>query len=291
MNTYYFSICDVLFRMDAEIPFRNCCERDLFTANSDKPDVTVSLAAVQEVAAPEGTVCKSHREHPTWRFGTVITRCGWDLFRPQMHFRTDYDLRRPGHLDCQIRRDDWIWATDSKYLWTGLMVNQILLHHRALLLHASYVLFESNAMLFIGPSGMGKSTQARLWQTYRDARIVNGDKAGIGLAGTPRAYGVPFSGTSGICSNDSAPLKAIIVLSQAKDNTIRRMGPSEAIAAICPNVFVDQAVSEEWCIALDLILELVEWVPVYALACTPDERAVTTLEQALANDSRKENRR
>ena len=57
-----------------------------------------------------------------------------------------------------------------------------------------------------------------------------------------------------------------------------------AIAALCPNVFADQSVAEEWHTALNLLLDLAASVPVYALACTPDERAVRALEQAMARD-------
>ena len=77
----------------------------------------------------------------------------------------------------------------------------------------------------------------------------------------------------------------IVVLSQAPENTIRRLGPGAAAAALCANLFADQGVPEEWQAALGLLLDLAAAVPVYALACTPDERAVETLERALtAND-------
>lgn len=99
------------------------------------------------------------------------------------------------------------------------------------------------------------------------------------------AHGVPFAGTSGICENVSLPLRAVVVLSQAPENSVRRLGPSEAVAALCPNLFVDQAIPEEWQMALHLLLDLVASVPVYALACTPDERAVAALEQAMARDT------
>ena len=95
------------------------------------------------------------------------------------------------------------------------------------------------------------------------------------------AHGLPFAGTSKICENVSLPLRGIVVLSQAPVNSVRRLRPSEAVAALCSNLFVDQVIPEEWSLALNLLLDLVAAVPVYALACTPDERAVQTLEQAL----------
>ena len=198
-----------------------------------------------------------------------------------MHFRTDYSLDAPELLRCCVREEYWSWATRAKYLWPGVMLNTILLHQRGLIFHASYIVSNGRAILFTAPSRTGKSTQAELWRKFRNAHVVNGDKAGVTLRGQPMAHGVPFSGTSGICENVSAPLAGIVVLSQAKENTVRRLGPSQAVAALCPNVFVDQAIAEEWALALQLLLDVAASVPVYALACTPDVRAVETLEQAL----------
>ena len=158
----------------------------------------------------------------------------------------------------------------------------MLLPFRTLIFHASYIGWQGEGLLFTAPSGVGKSTQAELWRVHRGAEVLNGDKAGVRLEGEPMVYGVPFSGTSGICRNVSLPLRGIVVLSQAAENTIRRLLPSEAVAALCQNVFVDSAVQEEWQMAVQLLLDLVSAVPVYALACTPDESAVETLEAALS---------
>lgn len=42
-------------------------------------------------------------------------------------------------------------------------------------LHSSLISYQGNGILFLGPSGIGKTTQAELWSKYRDALIINGD--------------------------------------------------------------------------------------------------------------------
>ena len=42
------------------------------------------------------------------------------------------------------------------------------------------------------------------------------------------AHGSPYCGTSGICKNISAPIGAIVILSQADKNKIRRAKTIEA---------------------------------------------------------------
>ena len=281
MQTYQLSICGLRIRMDSEEDFNEETNGCIFRSSDPVPDVHVTLRSVPEIPVPEGTPCKSHREYPVWRSGDRISRECWDRFRPDPHFLAQYDLHDPAEIDCLVRQDSWIWATREKYLWNGIQLQYLLLHHRAMIFHASYIGYEGNGIIFTAPSQTGKSTQARLWQQHLGARILNGDKAGIHLGDRPMACGVPFSGTSGICHNVSLPLKAIVVLSQAPENTVRRMKPVEAIQALCPNLLVDQAIPEEWQIAMRLLMDLVEQVPIYALACTPDERAVETLHREI----------
>ena len=58
----------------------------------------------------------------------------------------------------------------------------ILAGYGQLVLHSSYVLTQSGAaVLFSGPSGIGKSTQAALWQQYAGADVINGDRTLLSL--------------------------------------------------------------------------------------------------------------
>lgn len=75
----------------------------------------------------------------------------------------------------------------------------ILAGYGQLVLHSSYVLPPNGkAVLFSGPSGIGKSTQAALWQRYAGADVINGDRTLI-RTDDLTANGVFYSGTSGIC--------------------------------------------------------------------------------------------
>lgn len=282
MFNYDYSICDLQIQMQTQQKLTLGDESQLFAASPAPPDVCISLSGVDAVPVPSGAACNSSREQPVYRSGSQISRCSWDFFRPQTHFRTDYSLEAPNQLRCLVRNEYWTWATRGKYLWPGIALNTLLLHNRGMMLHASYIEHNGSGIIFTAPSGTGKSTQAQLWQQYRNAQILNGDKVGLRLQEVPMAHGVPFSGTSGICQNVSLPLKAIVVLSQAPVNSVCRLSPSKAIEALFPNLFVDRSIAEEWQLGLHLLLELVSSVPVLFLACTPDEKAVETLEQALA---------
>lgn len=158
----------------------------------------------------------------------------------------------------------------------------VLLHHQGLLLHSSFIRWQNQGILFSAPSGTGKSTQADLWEKYENAEIINGDRAGVRLMDSQwRAYGLPYAGSSGIYKNESAPIRAIVALRQAKENRIRKISAIEAVNYLYPEFTIhrwDKKFTEK---ALDCMLELFAKVPVYLLECLPDAEAVQLLKDTL----------
>lgn len=152
----------------------------------------------------------------------------------------------------------------------------------ALSLHASHIQKDGGAIAFTAPSGVGKSTQAALWERYRGAYIVNGDKTL--LVKTRQGFvaaGLPYAGTSGICNNAAAPLRAVVVLEQGRENTLRRLHGAKAAVRLMTGVIRYPWHDEDAGRALELIAELVETTPVFLLRCLPDESSVRCLEEAL----------
>lgn len=280
-----FLICETVLSLAAPLPLVKDTAMEQFACGGRPPELTVDCRAVETVPEPEGTLLLREPERQVWQRGTAVTRCRLPHPDAPLYLRLDHDLASPGTAEMTVRETDWRWATDFRRLWAALNLPQLLLPFRTLIFHASYIGWQGRGILFTAPSGTGKSTQAELWRRHRGAEVLNGDKAGVRLEGRPTVHGVPFAGTSGICRNVSLPLGAVVVLSQAPENTLRRLPPSQAAAALFPNVFVDSVVRQEWQLALALLLDLVAAVPVYALACTPDERAVECLERALKEEA------
>lgn len=286
MVRYHFRICDLELELLAAQPLAAGGDMPLFFSGGAQPDLTVDCRALAALPEADGELRFQEAERVILQNGPRVSRCRRTREAAPVYARLDYHVDLPGQISLAVREADWSWATDHLRLWSTLSLPQLLLPFRVLIFHASYIQHDGRAILFTAPSRTGKSTQAELWRVHRGAQVINGDKAGVRLDGAPMAHGVPFSGTSGICRNVSLPLEAIVVLSQAPVNTVRRLPPSEAAAALCGNVFVDHYIPEEWQQALNLLLDLVAGVPVYALACTPDVRAVEALEQAMAREGR-----
>ena len=171
---------------------------------------------------------------------------------------------------------------------TGL--HSPLLARGGLTVHASYIEkgggVNRQAVLFVGPSGMGKSTQAELWRRYADARIINGDRAVL-RKGAKRwiACGVPVCGSSQICENESIPICIIVVLARGTENRVEEMRSGEKYRALLLASAFYQWDTYESEKVHQLVTELISEVPVIRLACRPDEDAVRTVQKYIAQDS------
>lgn len=167
----------------------------------------------------------------------------------------------------------------ARLVLNALDVEHLVASEGGLILHASYIEWQGKGILFTAPSETGKSTQAELWKTHRNARIINGDRAAvITHQGQVCAAGLPFSGSSRYCENVTAPLAAVVYLRQAPVTTIRNLRPLEAFRRIWEGCNVNPWHREDLDRAAGMVETLLHQVPVYELSCTPDESAVIALE-------------
>lgn len=158
--------------------------------------------------------------------------------------------------------------------WT--LFNIAALPHGAVAFHSSVIRYRGKGVLFLGESGTGKSTHTRLWREHiPGAELLNDDSPII--RATEReaiVFGSPWSGKTPCYRNESCPITAVVRLSQAPHNHIRRLRPIEAIGALLPSAppaFArDERLSDDTC---GLLSRLIAQVPVYHLECLPDAAA------------------
>ncbi len=173
--------------------------------------------------------------------------------------------------------------SSEKDIFNAMCLDLIMAHHNRVILHSAYITYRGEGIVFTAPSGTGKSTQAELWaNSHDDVEIINGDRSILSCDGDrAMVHGLPFCGTSGICKNVSAPLRAAVVLRQGRENRIRRLEPAEAIRLLMSECAVSPWDSDGTRNILDLLIRIVERIPVYYFSCVPDQSAVRVLEEAL----------
>lgn len=79
----------------------------------------------------------------------------------------------------------------------------------------------------------GKSTHSALWHDLYQTPLLNGDLNLLGIRNSiPYAYGLPWCGTSGICTPKDYPLGGIIFLKQAAIDQVQSLQPDEKVLHI-----------------------------------------------------------
>lgn len=184
-----------------------------------------------------------------------------------------------------LKKSQFTGRVGTHTVLSAIAAEHLIAQAEGVVFHCSYIEHKGKAILFTAPSETGKSTQADLWQQYRGAYIVNGDRAAIReINGQLFAGGIPFSGSSTHCNNRTLPLAAIVYLGQASVTTIRRMSGYQAFARVWEGISINTWDKDDMYKASALVKKIVENTPVFHMPCTPDEDAVTVLEKALEGE-------
>lgn len=191
--------------------------------------------------------------------------------------------------DIVVVSDAWKNCTIIKYdshrnieiiLFQIISVHAVKKH--ILIFHSSLIEYHNYGLMFLGPSGIGKTTQAELWNKYRDALIINGDI--VFVQETEDAFlgwGTPWHGSSPYCENTSVPVHAMIVLKQAPENSIRELTGFEKVSEVSNSVFYPRWLENGMELCLETLDHLLSKIPVYELSCRPDEDAVRLVEETV----------
>ena len=196
----------------------------------------------------------------------------------------------------KLYNDLFLVSEDYKYGWfldssnqnnrTWLVLYLFYTHavqRHMIQLHSSLIATTDNrGLMFLGPSGIGKTTQAELWHKYRDALIINGDI--VFVQETENAFlgwGTPWHGSSPYCENTNVPVEALIVLKQAPENSIRELTGFEKVSEVSNSVFYPRWLENGMELCLETLDHLLSKLPVYELRCRPDEDAVRMTEETI----------
>jgi len=145
-----------------------------------------------------------------------------------------------------------------------------------LCLHSCVVSYEGNGILFSAVTKTGKSTHAHLWQEmFPGTEIINGDNGFCRvLDGCPFVFGAPWCGDSNEYMNKTLPVRAIVFIERAPENSIEKLGTLDAfmrLSARCYMPFWDKDLVNK---TMDTVEYMTRKVACYLLRCQPDRDAV-----------------
>ncbi len=283
MKELFYRLAGVTIRVIGPDALLNCNDGSLgqYAVHANQWDHTLEFSVVNQLSAPEGELIFSE--------DTMQIYCDGDVqIRYQGTVSSSFEdgfirIERHGNHSCiQIRERFLYGHIPAKLVLNSMEAEHIIVENHGVLLHASYIRWKDKAILFTAPSGTGKSTQADLWCRLRGAELINGDRTAVtvdekGIC----AAGIPFSGSSGVCKNVTLPVAAIVYLSQAPVTSIEQIAGVRAFRHIWEGCSVNTWNREDLVTCAETVTNIISSIPIYHLACTPDESAVIALENCI----------
>jgi adenylate kinase family enzyme len=257
-------------------------------------DINIRVERVDRLSPPagrqifdSGTTWKLHGSETEFQFDFNAAMFG---DRPYERLLIDPHFR---HATLQMNEDclaNYPRAVEP----LGYPLDELLIMHRltqenAIELHGVGIVGPNGVNnLFVGHSGAGKSTTARLWTSLHAVEILSDDR--IIVRETAREnvckdnmpdqanqifmYGTPWHGEAHFALPQRAPLDRICILEHGHGNILTRLSRSEAVAELFARAFVPFHHHEYVDHALSFLERLAGTIPCYRYSFEPDERAV-----------------
>lgn len=146
----------------------------------------------------------------------------------------------------------------KEYLLTEYAaVYYILKKQNAIFIHSSSIKYNDLGILFIASSGVGKSTQARLWKEHMNITQINDDKnIIIDENGELYIYGNPWSGKSLIDINTKIKLTNLVFVKRSDTNYVKKITKKEQFLLLMPHISNPSFMynKEKWNILTDKLM-------------------------------------
>jgi hypothetical protein len=227
------------------------------------------------------------RVPPNWRlylgvdglWNLQVNASAYPIFRQRVAvFQPDF---RRGDVYVELTQRD---LTTYPYPLTApldrvLFVN-IITHGLGLMLHACGVAVDGKGYVFAGPSDAGKTTLARLWDTFSDATIL-GDECLILRRKNNQfwVYGTPWVGEAGLFSPLGVPVERIFFIDHGQQNLVSPVSAGQAVEKLLAQSILTPYDVFAVEFGLDFCLDFVSLVPAYELGFVPDRSAVRLLQR------------
>ena len=285
MYSYYLNIAKLVLKIESPriLSFQSSVQ-PFETKESEEPNVVYSMSFEETMTVKKKIIYKGDfiaflEGDEIGRTKGITTTKGIESVTLRKKDRDSFSIFLPKSL-----KEEKVLFKQIN-LMNYLAFEDVLINHQGFILHSSFISWQNNGILFTAPSGTGKSTQADLWKKYEDADIYNGDRTIIRkIDGKYYGFGSPYAGSSGIYRNESAPIKAIVVIEQGPDNVIRRLHGREAFLPLFRETLMNTWNKEYMEKMTDLLMDVACQIPVYHLSCRPDQDAVNTVKNEILKE-------
>jgi hypothetical protein len=253
-------------------------------------DVQISVSCVDKLPLPN--------RQPLFHSGGL-----WSLFEERVDdregFRLNFQRPFPGEIPYKSAWFDRNFETGHLLLSRQFFpedravypmeypLDEVLMIHRlacgyGLEVHAVGIVDEiGRGHLFLGHSGAGKSTTARLWLNQPGIQILSDDRIILRAhGGKIFMYGTPWHGDAGISSPDCAAVTNIYFLEQYRHNEILSLAPGVAAGELFARSFVTRHCAQSMDFSLGFMERVTRQIPCNIFRFLPQQSAVETIRRA-----------
>jgi hypothetical protein len=193
---------------------------------------------------------------------------------PTMLLRMTHDMRQARMVQAPRPGMNGVLFA-SEYPWSEFITCRLLCRDGGLLVHASSVIFDGGALLFIGHSGAGKSTIAGIAEECGGA-VLSDDRTILTVEQDEvRAWGTPWHGTLARTSSASVPVRGMYLLEQARSNSVDLVPTERALKELFVRLIHPRITGVEVGRAIDTLSVVLALTPLRILRFRPTAEAVS----------------
>jgi hypothetical protein len=172
-----------------------------------------------------------------------------------------------------------------QYPLDELLLQGLLARGRGAELHACGIIDGSGrGLLFVGQSGAGKTTTARLWEGASGTKVLSDDRIILRRAGSRFVmYGTPWHGEAALADPSSAPLGGVFFLEHGPANALLPVRGAAAATRLFASGFPPFFDREGMDFTLAFFCDLAAEVPCHELHFAPDVRVVEFVQRWAAS--------
>lgn len=264
--------------------------RQFASSSTLEPDVSYQFHLQDELPVPDDSWRLLYQKESISVYGKADLELRL-LFEPNYHTLYGvYVERDDSHIDVYYARVNTEELKIDTIFISCLSLERHFARRSCYILHCAFLAYRNQAILFSGPSGIGKSTHADLWCKHiADTHVVNGDRCLISRNpdGSYEANAWPVCGSSQICHLDHYPIHAVVFMGQAPDNQVRELSLMQQFQRLNMQLMVNHWNADATRKAMDWMLEFCQQVTIKEYFCNMNPDAPMHLCQNLGFDLEK----
>jgi hypothetical protein len=170
---------------------------------------------------------------------------------------------------------------EIEYVYTGIIFMELCLYHGIQSIHGSAITCNEQAVIFSGPSGVGKSTLVSNWKRLDSSiQIINDDKPLLSINHDIQVSGSPWSGKTKMNKNITLPLHSIVFLEQGLSNQVRQLSNPEKVLFVMKNINRPRQ-DDLWNKTQEVLEKLIDEIPMYLASITNSIEAAMSIKEKI----------